>query len=44
MFAIVIYLVLLMCRLDHLNFCVVCINGMSVVVNVTSNKCDEPTS
>ena len=34
--------------LDHLKFCVVCINGRRYVCcsecNVVSNKCNEPTS
>ena len=34
--------------LDHLKFCVVCINGRKYVCcgecNVVSNECDEPTS
>ena len=49
MFAIVICLVLLMCvYLDHLKFCVVCINGRMYVYYgecyVVSDECDEPTS
>ena len=49
MFAIVICLVLLMCTfLDHLKFCVVCINSRRYVCcsecDVVSNECNEPTS
>ena len=47
MFATVICLVLLM-YLDHLKFCVVCINSRRYVCcsecNVVSNECNEPTS
>ena len=47
-FAIVICLVLLMyVYLDHLKFCVVCIDGRRYVCcsecNVVSNECNEPT-
>ena len=48
MFAIVICVVLLMCNLDHLKFCDVCINGRRYVCcgewYVAPNDCDEPTS
>ena len=50
MFAIVICLVLLMCTLTNLKFCVVCINSRRYVCcrecNVVShpNECNEPSS